>query len=82
MEVEGRVARAKDLRARAAESVCRCQGEVVLYTDGSLLPNTRMGGSAAILLSGSPGEESLVDGMVTCLIGASSSFEVEVQGCE
>ena len=74
-----RAAEAVALRTGAVEATARWQGETVLYTDGSLLPDTRVGGSAAVVLSGPPGEEQVTDGLSVCLIGASSSFEVEVR---
>ena len=79
MGAEGRSASAEDMRARAAESVARWQGEVVIYTDGSLLPDVYVGGSAALQVSGPSGGETVTDGLSVCLIGASSSFEVEVR---
>ena len=70
---------AEDLRTSAAASVVRWQGAAVFYTNGSLLPDQLLGGSAVIQLPGPPGEESVVDGKSICLVGASSSLEVEVR---
>ena len=54
-------------------------GGAVIYTDGSLISASSVGGSSAILLDGREGEESVTEGLAVCLIGASSSFEVEVR---
>lgn len=54
-EVNGTTSTATTLSLRVPSSSAfkiRGWGEAVLYTDGSLLPDARIGGSAAILLSG------------------------------
>ena len=67
------------LRALAETSVHRWNGGTVIYTDGSLIPASLIGGCSAILLDGPAGEELVTDGAAVCLLGASSSFEVEVR---
>ena len=63
----------------AEEAVSRWEGESVIFTDGSLLAETYVGGSAAVIVSGPPGEVLMTDGRAVSFIGASSSFEMEVR---
>ena len=77
--VEGRGAAAEVLRAEAEEAVGRWKGEFVVFTDGSLFPDKCVGGSAAIATSGPPDRVAVTAGRAVCLVGASSSFEVEVR---
>ena len=69
----------RDLRSLAETSVRRWHGGAVVYTDGSHIPASSVGGCAAVLLDGEAGEETVTDGVAVCLAGASSSFEVEVR---
>ena len=50
-----------------------------VYTDGSLQLEEKLGGSAAILMSGPAGRESVIGGRAVRVRGASSSTEVEIK---
>ena len=80
--VEGRGAAVEVLRAEAEEAVGRWKGEFVVFTDGSLFPDKCVGGSAAIATPGPPNRVTVTAGRAVCLVGASSSFEVEVRALQ